>query len=64
MRISNYFDMNIVLLTSFLNTKLRDFYPSLEVLCDDLQMDYQQLSTHLETHGLRYNPTNNRIEEK
>ena len=28
-----------VILLSVINTKLRDFYPSLDALCDDLQVD-------------------------
>ena len=28
-----------MILLSYLNTKLRDFYPTLDALCDDLQID-------------------------
>ena len=28
-----------VILLSFLNTRLRDFYPSLDALCEDLEQD-------------------------
>ena len=33
-----------VILLSYVNTKLRDCYPSLDALCDDLQANQQALS--------------------
>ena len=33
------------ILLSYVNTKLRDCYPSLAALCDDLQADEQALAT-------------------
>lgn len=32
-----------MILLSYLNTQLRDRYPSLEALCEDLQMDRQDI---------------------
>ena len=32
-----------VILLSFLNTKLRDYYPGLDALCDDLGQDASAL---------------------
>ena len=33
-----------MILLSYLNTKLRDFYPTLDALCDDLQIDGGEVS--------------------
>ena len=30
-----------MILLSVVNTKLRDFYPSLQALCDDMEIDYE-----------------------
>ena len=52
-------DINI--LVSFLNLKLRDKYPSLCELCDDLDEDEAELLTRLDRAGFRYDPDTNRI---
>lgn len=36
-----------MILLSYLNTKLRDFYPTLDALCDDLQIDGGEVSRRL-----------------
>ncbi|HIZ82402.1 MAG TPA: DUF4250 domain-containing protein [Candidatus Mediterraneibacter pullistercoris] len=36
-----------VMLLSVINTKLRDHYPTLEALCDDLQIDSRELTDRL-----------------
>ena len=36
-----------VMLLSFINLKLRDAYPSLQALCEDLQLDEDHLKTRL-----------------
>jgi hypothetical protein len=45
-----------VMLMSFLNTKLRDRYSSLEELCQDLEADQAELEKKLETIDYRYDP--------
>ena len=36
-----------MMLMSFINMKLRDFYPTLDALCDDMDVDRQEvLVTH------------------
>ncbi len=50
-----------VILLSYLNTKLRDQYPSLEVLCDDLQADAGEITAKLKTVGYTYDPQRNRF---
>lgn len=41
-----------VMLLSFINTKLRDQYESLDVLCDDLRCDKVEITKKLE--GIDY----------
>ena len=50
-----------VILRSFVNTKLRDCYPNLEELCDDLQADQEQLSEKLAGIDYRYDPERNQF---
>ena len=49
------------LLYSYLNMKLRDFYPSLESLCEDMDIDQAALLAGLEAAGFSYDAENNRI---
>lgn len=37
-----------VMLLSFINTKLRDHYESFDALCDDLNLDKEEIITKLE----------------
>ena len=50
-----------MILYSMLNTKLRDFYPSLDALCDDLDEDKQALLDALAAVGFRYDPARNQF---
>lgn len=50
-----------IMLLSFINTKLRDQYGSLETLCDDLQIDADELCDKLAAVGFTYNPDTNRF---
>lgn len=47
------------LLYSYLNLKLRDEYDSLDSLCDDLELDRDELIQKLEKEGFTYDETNN-----
>ena len=40
---------------SYLNTKLRDEYASLDLLCDDMQMEKADLQRKMESIDYRYN---------
>ena len=42
------------ILVSFLNMKLRDVYPSLDALCDDLQEDRDAILAETEKAGWHY----------
>lgn len=43
-----------VMLMSMINTKLRDIYPSLEALCDDMDVSENEIKEKLEKAGFSY----------
>lgn len=47
------------ILLSFVNMKLRDVYPSLDDLCDDLDLDRADLEARLASIGVAYDPAHN-----
>ena len=47
--------MDPVMLLSFINTKLRDEYSSLNLLCSDLDLDEEFLNDKLQNIGYEYN---------
>ena len=49
------------MLLSTINMKLRDAYPSLDALCDDLQIDRQTLEEKLAAAGFTYAPEHNKF---
>ena len=50
-----------VILLSYINTKLRDCYSSLENLCDDLQADQEQIIEKLAGVDYQYDPGRNQF---
>ena len=50
-----------MMLMSLINMKLRDFYPSLDALCEDMDIDKAQLLEKLGSAGFEYSPENNRF---
>lgn len=44
-----------IMLLSWTNMKLRDFYSSLDELCDDLEIDRKELEGKLKNAGFTYN---------
>lgn len=50
-----------VMLLSFVNLKLRDYYSSLDALCDDLDVDKADLEAKLATINYRYNADLNKF---
>ena len=48
-------------LFSWVNLKLRDFYPSLDALCDDLEIDKAELLKKLADAGFEYNEKANKF---
>lgn len=50
-----------IILLSYVNTKLRDQYDSLDKLCDDLDADREELVRKLEGVNYRYSPQRNQF---
>lgn len=50
-----------VMLYSFINLKLRDFYPSLDALCEDIGVEKVYIEQKLKAVGFEYNPSKNRF---
>ena len=50
-----------MMLLSYVNTKLRDDYPSLEELCGALDVDREELVGRLEGVNYSYNPERNQF---
>ena len=50
-----------VMLLSFINMKLRDFYPSLDELCADLKLNVNDVSEKLASAGFNYDGKLNRF---
>lgn len=50
-----------MMLLSFLNMKLRDFYPNLDALCQDLELDKDAIIDKLAAIDYHYDETLNRF---
>lgn len=50
-----------VMLLSFVNLKLRDFYSSLDVLCDDLDVDKKDIVDKLSAIDYHYDKQRNQF---
>ncbi len=50
-----------VMLLSFINLKLRDFYDDLDALCDDLDIDRQGIENKLAVIDYRYDSEKNQF---
>ena len=50
-----------MMLMSFINMKLRDIYPSLDALCEDMHIDKGQLLEKLASAGFEYNQNLNKF---
>ena len=55
MTIEDIKDMDPNILVSIINLKLRDYYSSLENLCEDMDIDMNVLESSLEKGGFSYN---------
>ena len=49
------------MLMSVINMKLRDFYTSLDALCEDMDLDRSELEETLGKAGFEYNESQNRF---
>lgn len=50
-----------MMLYSYINMKLRDYYPSLNSLCEDLGIERQWLEKELGTAGFEYSSEHNKF---
>ncbi len=50
-----------LMLMSVINMKLRDFYPDLDALCDDMGIDRAEIEKALGAAGFEYNSEQNRF---
>ena len=50
-----------MMLFSLINMKLRDFYPSLDALCSDLNENKEDIVNRLKEAGFEYNPEQNKF---
>lgn len=49
------------ILLSFVNTKLRDFYGSLDEMCDDMELDRNDIEDKLSLIGYKYKKERNQF---
>ncbi|MDE7158420.1 MAG: DUF4250 domain-containing protein [Clostridiales bacterium] len=49
------------MLLSYINTKLRDEYATLDELCEDLELSREEIEERLGTIGYTYNEEQNRF---
>ncbi len=49
------------MLLSVINLKLRDFYSSLDALCEDMDINKDELCKKLEAAGFSYDENNNKF---
>lgn len=49
------------MLMSLINMKLRDYYPTLDALCEDMSIEKEVLTTTLGSIGMEYNPDTNKF---
>lgn len=59
--IMEYLPTDPMMLFSYINTKLRDQYTSLDELCADLHVDRTALEATLAAAGFEYNPAQNKF---
>ncbi len=50
-----------VMLLSFINLKLRDYYSNLEQLCEDLDVNQEEITAKLESIDYRYDREKNQF---
>ena len=49
------------ILYSWVNLKLRDYYPSLDALCEDLNIEKDEILSKLSVVGFEYDPDQNKF---
>ena len=57
----NEFPKDPFMLYSWVNLKLRDYYPSLDALCEDLELEKSDILDKLSAAGFEYNENLNKF---
>lgn len=60
----NFLTMDINIAYSMVNMKLRDFYSSIDELCEDMDISKEELINHFEKNGYIYNKNTNQFSVK
>lgn len=60
----NFLTMDINIAYSMINMKLRDFYSSLDDLCEDMDISRGELTEHFKKNGYIYNENTNQFTVK
>lgn len=50
-----------IILLSFLNTKLRDKYKDIDEMCDDMELDREEIENKLLSVGYKYSDARNQF---
>lgn len=50
-----------IILLSFLNTKLRDKYKDIDEMCDDMELDREQIEKKILSVGYKYSDARNQF---
>ena len=50
-----------IMLLSYINTRLRNHYPGLDALCEDMDADREALCQKLKAAGYEYDPARNQF---
>lgn len=50
-----------IILLSYVNTQLRDYYPSLQEMCDSMGVDEEEIRQKLVQAGFEYSKEQNRF---
>ena len=58
---TNQLPQDPFMLLSFVNMKLRDEYPSLDAMCDDMDLDKSSLIATLAAAGFEYSEENRKF---
>ena len=58
---ANMLPNDSMILLSYINTKLRDYYSTLDLLCDDLNVNREELEQKLSAVDYRYDSKLNRF---
>ena len=58
---SQYLPNDPVMLLSYVNTQLRDFFPTLDAFCDNFETDRTELENKLKAIDYEYDPVTNRF---